>query len=55
MQSLLPLLLSFSAGAMIGVVALELIPESVKRSKTAAASGLIIGFLIMMIMDIALG
>ncbi len=55
MQSLLPLLLSFSAGAMIGVVALELIPESVARSKAAAATGLIAGFLIMMILDVALG
>ena len=54
-RSLLPLLLSFSAGAMVGVVALELIPESVLRSKTAAASGVIAGFLVMMIMDIALG
>ncbi len=54
-RSLLPLMLSFSAGAMIGVVALELIPESVSNNKTEAASGVIAGFLIMMIMDIALG
>lgn len=54
-RSLLPLMLSFSAGAMIGVVALELIPESVSKNKTSAALGLIIGFIIMMVMDTALG
>ena len=53
---LLPYLLSFAAGAMIYVVVEELIPEmhSGKKSELGAI-GVAIGFLIMMILDIALG
>ena len=54
-QSILPLLLAFSAGAMIGVVGSELIPESTKKHKNMATIGLLMGFMIMMILDIALG
>lgn len=53
-QNILPTLLSFSAGAMIAVVAMELIPESFKDNKLIAAFGLIIGFAIMMLLDVAL-
>jgi ZIP family zinc transporter len=54
-QSILPFLLAFSAGAMIGVVGAELIPESTKNHKNIATIGLLLGFMIMMILDVALG
>ncbi len=54
-QSILPLLLAFSAGAMIGVVGAELIPESTKKHKNIATIGLLLGFMLMMILDVALG
>ena len=53
---LLPFLLSFSAGAMIYVVVEELIPESqTNKKKDLMSLFTIIGFTIMMILDIALG
>jgi zinc transporter, ZIP family len=53
---LLPYLLSFAAGAMIYVVIEELIPESQSNEKKdLMALFSIIGFSIMMILDIALG
>ncbi len=55
MRSILPLLLSFSAGAMIGVVSSELIPEACIENKNLTTIGIIIGFIIMMILDVALG
>ncbi len=55
MRSILPLLLSFSAGAMIGVVSSELIPEACIENKNLTTIGIIIGFMIMMILDVALG
>ena len=54
-QSILPFLLAFSAGAMIGVVGAELIPESTKNHKNTATVGLLLGFMLMMILDVALG
>lgn len=53
---LLPYLLSFAAGAMIYVVIEELTPEihSGNKSKLGVI-GVTIGFLVMMILDIALG
>ncbi len=53
---LLPYFLSFAAGAMLYVVIEELIPESQtgKHSNVATIS-LMIGFVLMMILDIALG
>lgn len=54
-RSVLPFLLSFAAGAMIAVAARELLPESVKENKNLATLGLICGFTIMMILDVALG
>lgn len=52
----MPWLLSFAAGAMIYVVVAELIPEihSEERS-TIGTMGVIIGFILMMILDVALG
>ena len=56
LNHLLPYFLSFAAGAMIYVVVEELIPESQngKHSNLATIS-LMIGFVLMMILDIALG
>ena len=52
----LPYLLSFAAGAMIYVVVEELIPESQDGNHSNLATiGVAIGFVIMMILDIALG
>jgi len=51
-QTLLPWLLSFAAGAMLYVVVVELIPQSNRRSGTVGFS---LGFLLMMILDVALG
>ena len=56
MRILLPLFLSFAAGAMIYVVVSELIPESQSNDKKdLMALFTIIGFSIMMILDVALG
>ena len=53
---LLPYLLSFAAGAMIYVVVCELIPESqTNKRKSLITIFTLLGFIIMMIMDIALG
>lgn len=53
---ILPYLLSFAAGAMIYVVAVELIPESqVGEHSNIGTIGVAIGFAIMMILDVALG
>ena len=56
MRFLLPYLLAFAAGAMIYVVVEELIPESQSnKKKDLMAFFTLIGFSIMMIMDVALG
>lgn len=53
---LLPYLLSFAAGAMIFVVVEELIPEMHEGNKSKlGVIGVTIGFVIMMVLDIALG
>lgn len=53
---LLPFLLSFAAGTMIYVVVEELIPESqTNKRKDLMALFTLIGFSIMMVMDVALG
>ncbi len=54
-RGMLPFMLSFAAGAMIGVVASELIPESSKHSKNITTIGTVVGFAVMMLMDVALG
>ena len=52
----LPYALSFAAGAMIYVVVDDLIPEVVSSGNTQFSTwGCMIGFLVMMIMDVALG
>lgn len=56
MLPVLPYALSFAAGAMIFVVVEELIPESQTNGNTDVATlGLMLGFVIMMVMDVALG
>ena len=56
MRILLPFFLSFAAGAMIYVVVSELIPESQSnQKKEVMAIFTIIGFTIMMVLDVALG
>ncbi|MBU3161488.1 ZIP family metal transporter [Clostridium frigoris] len=56
MKPILPYALSFAAGAMIFVVIEELIPESQQDSKTDISTiGAMVGFVIMMILDVALG
>lgn len=53
---ILPYALAFAAGAMIFVVVEELIPESQSSDNTDLATlGLMVGFTIMMILDVALG
>lgn len=55
-REILPYALSFAAGAMIFVVVEELIPESQRGGHTDYATmGAIIGFIVMMILDVALG
>ena len=55
-RAILPFLLCFAAGAMLYVVIKEIIPESQENSnKDLMALFSIIGFLIMMILDISLG
>ena len=53
---ILPYLLSFAAGAMIFVVIEELVPEMHEGTKSQLGIiGVTIGFVIMMVLDIALG
>lgn len=53
---ILPYLLSFAAGAMMYVVVEELIPEAQSgKHSNASLIGFMIGFVLMMILDVALG
>jgi len=55
-QPILPYALAFAAGAMIYVVVEELIPESQLRgNEDIATVGLMVGFCVMMVLDVALG
>ncbi len=57
-EPLMPWLLSFAAGAMLYVVVEELIPEANLRhdhESCGGTCGVMAGFLIMMILDVALG
>lgn len=57
MKPILPYALSFAAGAMIYVVVEELIPEAQqeKHHSNVGTIGAMIGFAIMMLLDVALG
>lgn len=55
-RPLLPYALAFAAGAMIFVVVEEVIPESQREGNThLATGGTVLGFLIMMILDVSFG
>jgi zinc transporter, ZIP family len=55
-RQILPYALAFAAGAMIFVVIEELIPEAEQGENTdIATAGALIGFTVMMILDVALG
>ena len=52
----LPIMLSFAAGAMLYVVVEELIPESAAGSHSNIGTiGFALGFALMMMLDVALG
>lgn len=56
MQPLLPYALAFAAGAMIYVVIEEVIPESqLEKNSDIATIGAMLGFALMMTLDVALG
>lgn len=56
MRSILPYALAFAAGAMIYVVAEELIPESKCEGHSDIPTlGVMLGFAVMMLLDVALG
>jgi ZIP family zinc transporter len=56
MQSILPYTLAFAAGAMFFIVVEELIPESQRGGNADLATmGAIVGFVMMMILDVAFG
>ncbi|MBI9085522.1 MAG: ZIP family metal transporter [Desulfobacterales bacterium] len=56
MRPILPYALAFAAGAMIYVVVEELIPESqLKKNTDIATLGAMLGFAVMMTLDVALG
>lgn len=55
-RPILPYALAFAAGAMIFVVVEELIPESQhSRNTDIATAGTLLGFTVMMVLDVALG
>ncbi|NLW71526.1 MAG: ZIP family metal transporter [Chloroflexi bacterium] len=61
-EAILPFMLAFAAGAMIYVVAEELIPEAQRRSDEdisekadVATAGVMLGFVVMMMLDVGLG
>ena len=55
-RKLLDIMMGFTAGAMIFVVTEELIPESQTNGNTDVATlGLMVGFVVMIVMNVALG
>ena len=55
-RKLLDIMMGFAAGVMIFVVTEDLIPESQTNGNTDVATlGLMVGFVVMMVMDVALG
>jgi len=54
-SGILPFALAFSSGAMVAVVCSELVPESFAFDKLKATFGVIFGFAVMMLLDLAFG
>ena len=55
-QIIMPILLAFAAGAMLYVIIVELIPEAMSNEKKEhMALYFVLGFIIMMFLDITLG
>lgn len=55
-QTLLPIGLGFAAGAMLFVISSEIIPETHRKGhEQLATSGLMIGLVVMMFLDVTLG
>lgn len=55
-QPILPWAMGFAAGAMLFVISDEIIPESNRLGyEQAATAGLMTGFVVMMVLDVALG
>lgn len=55
LQPLLPWCLAFAAGAMLFVVADQLLPEIGGRKSALGVAAFAAGFLVMMVLDVALG
>lgn len=53
-RGMLPFLLAFAAGAMIVVVVNELNPDIAKENRLPATLGFVIGFALLMVLDIAI-
>jgi ZIP family zinc transporter len=54
-RAILPYALAFAAGAMIFVVVEEVIPEAEEENPDIATMGALLGFAVMMLLDVALG
>lgn len=55
-QHMLPPGLTFAAGAMLFIISHEIIPETHRRGhQTSATTGLLIGLILMMLLDVILG
>ena len=52
--AILPYMLAIAAGAMMYVIVVELIPESHNKSKLNVV-GFLLGFIVMMVLDVMLG
>ncbi len=52
---LLPFMLSFSAAIMISVSVCDLMPEAISKNKKMAHLSFFLGFVLMMVLDLALG
>jgi ZIP family zinc transporter len=55
-QPILPIAMAFAAGAMLFVISGEIIPESHRQGQEQEATiGVMVGFVVMMLLDIGLG
>ncbi|MBD2103670.1 ZIP family metal transporter [Leptolyngbya sp. FACHB-261] len=55
-EPILPWALAFAAGAMLFVISDEIIPETHRKGfETESTAGLMVGFVVMMILDVTLG